>query len=743
MNKRKTALFVICFNLLVLAGTAIWTNSLEQESILFQDVYTGNKWLKMDAADVVPGVYRVTVQYETDRTGCTLGMETEKKQYRLLQSDQYRLSPDKNELSFNIWLNYRTDILSTIVDCGEAEKGDTYLTVQVAIDRSRLGSLSFNILKALLMLGIVDVFVCGLAWKEWIRKKYYTLLGLGMIIFVSSLGVMSPSLVSGHDISFHLSRIWGLGRGLATGAFPVRVQPEWCNGYGYPVSIFYGDALMYFPAALTLLKVPLYTAYKIYVIAVNVGTTLIAYFCFKKISGSEKAGVICSATYTLSIYRLCNLYLREAAGEYTAMVFIPLVILGMWEILVGDVERKDYQTKWVYLCLGMSGIVQHVLTCEMTGIFLIFTCVIFIKRVFRKQVIIVLMKSVLATLLLNAWFLVPLLDYARETLNVFAEKEIYGLQEYGMSIYELFSINTTGGGSVLFAKGDMGMRMPVSLGLVFIFAFLLALTVTVKSGRVSGGERRSVTGIMILAAISVWFASDVFPWDRVENVTWLRQIAGSVQFPFRYLTIATGCIALLLCVSLKVCWKSEKMEKYLPVLLAGGLIVCVGQAMQYQDHVIRENGNIVVYDGTVMTEDPQALYGGEFCYVGTDYEKAAGRKNIMTDAEVTATERRGNQFTVSCHVKEESYLRMPLFYYPDYRCVDVESKEKMPVIKGENNELWVKIPAGYQGTVRVAFAEPWTWRGAEVVSLLALAGTAYYCLKEMKRKGRMAGQENR
>lgn len=722
MSKKKLFFSFICINLFIILIAGLKINHEVQDEIIFQDSYTGNKWLKLDADDVASGVYRVTVRYDTDRTECTISMEAGKKKYQLLQSDLWSLKPDKNEQSFNIWLNHRTDTLSAIVDCGDVAKEDTFLNLyEISIKRSRLGSMTYGLLKVLLALGIIDGVIFFILKYEWVKKNYYVLMGLILISIISSLGIMTNPLPSGHDLPFHLSRIWGIGKGLAIGEFPVKIQPGWCNGYGYPVSIFYGDALLYIPAVLTLLKVPLYTSYKTYVVIINLGTVLTSFFCFKKISGNKMVGVVCSAVYTLSVYRICNVFLRAAVGEYTAMMFIPLIILSMWEILSEDVEQKDYQSKWVWLCLGITGLIQsHVLSCEMVGIFLVIICIVYIKRVFRKPTLIVLIKSAAAAIFLNAGFLIPFFDYAREELNVFTEQEFYGIQKYGISIYELFSINSTGSGTVIYADNNLGIRMPVTLGFTAILAFLLAITVLVKNQDITRKEKKNLFIVLILTAAAVWFASDVFPWDSLDGIKGLKQITGTLQFPFRYMAIAAGLITLMLSISLKICCKSEKNKNHTYLLLIGIFMICIWQGMEYMDHVIRENGSTTVCDGTALNSSASSMYGGEYLYAGTDYEKAAKDGNVHSEAEISAIERSGNQFMISCSTETDACLKIPLFYFPDYRCIDIDSKQELPIIKGDNNELWVKVPAGYSGTLNIKFIEPWTWRIAEICSLLML-----------------------
>mgnify|MGYP000682529795 CR=1 FL=1 len=79
-------------------------------------------------------------------------------------------------------------------------------------------------------------------------------------------------------------RIEGLKNGLMSLTFPVRIQPNWLENHGYPVSIFYGDILLYFPAVLRIIGISIQDAYRFLVIIVHIATAVTAYFCFHKIN---------------------------------------------------------------------------------------------------------------------------------------------------------------------------------------------------------------------------------------------------------------------------------------------------------------------------------------------------------------------------------------------------------------------------------------------------------------------------
>ena len=76
---------------------------------------------------------------------------------------------------------------------------------------------------------------------------------------------------------------------------------------------------------------------------------------------------------------------------------------------------------------------------------------------------------------------------------------------------------------------------------------------------------------------------------------------------------------------------------------------------------------------------------------------------------------------------EETALELPVFSFKGYQATD-ESGNSYPVSDGENGVISIRLPAGFNGTLRLRFEEPWYWRLAEGVSLLTLLGTAAFCL---------------
>ena len=127
------------------------------------------------------------------------------------------------------------------------------------------------------------------------------------------------------------------------------------------------------------------------------------------------------------------------------------------------------------------------------------------------------------------------------------------------------------------------------------------------------------------------------------------------------------------------------------------------------------------YDSVSL--DTTNLMGNEYLYQGSDVGLTALVQNTTgVGADVFEEKKDYNHIEVKCRTgASEGYLEAPLFYYPGYGAYDKEQKEqKFEVTRGENNQVRVSLPAGYEGTVEIAFREPAGWRIAELISLLTV-----------------------
>lgn len=98
-------------------------------------------------------------------------------------------------------------------------------------------------------------------------------------MLVVNIPFLSRTALWGADLEYHLFRIKGIADGLQHGQFPVRMQMVQVNGYGYPSSIMYPDALLYIPAVLNILGISVVNSYRLFALVVNGLSVLFSYAC--------------------------------------------------------------------------------------------------------------------------------------------------------------------------------------------------------------------------------------------------------------------------------------------------------------------------------------------------------------------------------------------------------------------------------------------------------------------------------
>ncbi|MCD7835267.1 MAG: hypothetical protein LUG83_01110, partial [Lachnospiraceae bacterium] len=334
---------------------------------------------------------------------------------------------------------------------------------------------------------LITIFnVFWLVWKKILmppggNRAFINAFIIAGIACMASMPLFVRNMVPGIDIVFHMYRIEGIAQGLRMGQFPIRMQPLWFDGQGYPVSVFYGDIFLYFPALLRLFGFTIQDAYKCYIFVINLATAYISWQCIRKMFHNNAVALAGSAFYTISVYRLINIYVRAAVGEATAMTFFPLVVYGFWKIISRPNGEKQPPFNWLPLAAGYTGIIcSHMLSCEMVFAVTVLACVVFIRKVLQRDVFIALLKAVVSTAALTAWMLVPFLDYMQDSYNITAAPG-YGLEENAAFLGQIFGLYYSGVTNRYSLDLNSGTHNEMSMGVGFVLplgaAIFIMLTI--------------------------------------------------------------------------------------------------------------------------------------------------------------------------------------------------------------------------------------------------------------------------
>lgn len=557
-------------------------------------------------------------------------------------------------------------------------------------------------------------------FRKVILTKRKTIFFIFGIIFLSCLPLCVKGLDrgDGQDYGFHLMRIEGIAEGLRQGDFPVKLSSIWCDGYGYPVSIYYGDLLLYIPALLRIIGFSVISSFKFFVFLLNAVHVLVAYFCFKRIfKNNVTIGLLCAAAYSLSTYRLVDLYVRSAVGEYSAMIFFPILALALVNIYGSNETEWQYCKKnSIMLTLGLTGLIQtHVLSLEMTCFLLIIVGLVFWKKTFKITTIRVIMKSFIETLMVNIWFLIPFLDYyknvsVRITQNV-SSTQIEAIQDRGAYLAQFFAPFQT-------IFGDSGVevseRLCMTPGMLLIGVLCVAVYCVVM--HFNKMSKKSVSYLAFSLA-TIILSTNLFPWNKIATLPGVGKIFTVIQFPWRFIAFSTLFLTLLLGQMLVDFF--DDYLKYCRLIVLGSIIILTFSTIYFTSDYINH-----------MSED-YCLTGAELDHfrMTTGYMRYGTKKGQFTydiNSEqlecATIVEEKGNYMKIYCKSLENGgTLTIPKLNYKGYVALD-DLGNKLAIQDSENNEIQIVLQSQYDGYITVEFQELWYWRVAEIVALTYISG---------------------
>ncbi len=538
-----------------------------------------------------------------------------------------------------------------------------------------------------------------LAWL-WVQKKnmmaqkgFIYLAVIGLAIF-ASYPMFKNYIIYAHDLKFHLMRIEGVKDALLSGQFPVVIYPKSNNGYG-TLGFLYPDFFLHIPALLRMCGVSMVTAYQTFLVLINLSTAIAAFLSVKSVAKSDYAALTATILYTLSPYRLNDLYIRGTLGESLAMIFLPVAIAGLYHILLG--EKK----KWYYLTIGYAGILQsHVLSCLFIAFISVITGVVLIRHLFCDKRYLSLLKAIGVFIGLNLWYLIPFLIFYSKPLGM-STIENLDFYEDAAFIGQLFM--TKASAYVPLATGEgIGFEMQVSLGMAGGVALLLILGYLLHKEKVPSARteqqeavetpktseqqnmRTWVTILFTISVLTMFMATTAFPWKRLAEIQQVADIMKMVQFPFRLLSISTVALAFVCGTAVENVQCLNRYKKHLLVFLLG-LSLLAGYELM--DEYIRQDILLTDVSGG-FSEIPLAEYWPE------DTDREIFQNTDIWENEVHTSDywKKGTDisFTYS-QAGESAFVTVPLLYYPGYYA-ELSDGTRLKTDIGEKNRLRVYLP---------------------------------------------------
>lgn len=691
-----------------------------------------NIFLSTPPLDLKRGIYNIQIDYTVDCPGSSVFVSSGLSAMEV-QCSPINLDPSAFSASMVLQLDRADDDVVIRV----AFSGQGHISILNIGIYETSHTYKKNIFYAVFLCLLISVGYLFMQSDIRIRKIS---LALSCIFLVSCYPLYTNFLTVGHDLPFHLLRIEAISQGLSNGVFPVKLHPLWAREHGYAVGIFYGDALLYFPAFLRLLGFSIQSAYKFFVAFINLGTILLSYYAFRGMFSSDGSGLLGCLAYALAPYRLMDLYTRAAVGEYTAMMFLPLVLYGFYMIF-----RKEHRGNWpkavVLTALGMSGVIHsHVLSSLMICFVALAACLVLIRRVFDLHILRSLACAAGLTLVLSLNFIVPFLDFYREDLMInspdWAGRAKGSFQAAGLFPIQLFALFQHSNGGAWDTSIGINEEATYSIGILLVIGlFLLIYLLCIHHAYCRNNRNyRAALLCALLGCLLCYMSTCYFPWGALASLgSAAKSIIDSFQFPWRFLAPATVLLTFALCYSFDVA-KKALGGQWNMLLTASLILLTVNCGWYFFDFSFSMEPYRVYTTSELYT---MQMYSYEYLPTGTDPEAILTNAVRLDGASLESYQRKGTSITCDVSAQPEGgHLELPLIYYKYYRCTDIGTSQDLPVCVGTNNVVRVILPANYAGTVHVRFVEPWFWRLSEIVSCIALVSIAILFLAKGREKSK-------
>lgn len=572
--------------------------------------------------------------------------------------------------------------------------------------------------------------------KSFFSNPFFLTLIIVDLILVSFMYVGPGNLIKTHDGNYHLYRFATSISAFDDGQKFLQLDTDQLQGFGQAPNLFYGPMLSWLVLVVFKITSNLQISLMFLMLVATIATTFGAYYASKKIFKSEKAGFFTALFFTLEPFHVGELLTRGSFSEYLAFVFIPFIILAIYQIIF---ESKTDFKRIFMLAFSAFGIIMNhnltaVLIAAMAALFVVFN----IRKVFSKPKI--LFSLILAGILavgFSAIFILPFLEVR--------EVGIYNI--FNPDFQKWFYVN---GSQVTPADAWLPTNMfrPPAGHASVVFGLspvLLVLTIgflVFRKDIKNENYRRFSMMSIIISAIFVLFSTRIFAFiPAVQNFHSMLQfsqrmlIIQSVLLPFvagyfigeklknKREIMITAAIASISYIHITTS-AIEPGKVSLPMNvgvdynLVDGISIAMGE---YQP----------IFPKVENVKDISATAAG---YVKkTISEKGRKADVISGSAKISGFEKKGSRMRlVVSENKNGAEIELPMFYYPGFKAV-LNGKPVKTSYSNKNRMVSVKLNPGQNGALEVYYGiSPATKIGSIVSGLSFLACGLFMVIKRYK-----------
>jgi hypothetical protein len=550
------------------------------------------------------------------------------------------------------------------------------------------------------------------------KEKKYTIIILVTLVVLCSLWLLPKGLPYSHDIEYHYTRLLGLTETIKNGDFIALIH-DMLSGYGYANGLFYSNFFFYIPALFNLIGLSAVDSYKLFTILINIATVLSSYFCFKRIIKDRRVVLFSTIVYTISTYRIMGLIVRGACGELLALIFIPIILLGLYEIIY-----RDYK-KWYLFSIGFIFLLlSHLISSVLMGLFSVIIILINYKRFIKeKERIKYLLLSGLVGVLVDSFFLFPLIEqFIHKTVNIFAVGSSKTMPyDYAVSLFEFFL-------PIPYSQDTIHLKN-IGYG---ILALLIIPFVYRKEKTKKSDESSYAKILLIISLILILITTNLFPWKQLSNEL------SFIQFPWRLLFYSSSFLPLALGIYLDFLFtkkniKEKSILKAFVMCGIGILVLCTlaynavyAVIMPRKDSFRKKIGLGEYLPAGV---DINSEFIGEPCEGDLELDEYYDTNNTSLEYEVT---RKGKDIHINYknNNMKDTYLEIPVFNYLGYKVDGAKLSD------GNYHRIKLLLNNNESGEIHIYYAMTKVQKASYVISFVSIIGITgtIIILKKKKNK---------
>jgi hypothetical protein len=396
--------------------------------------------------------------------------------------------------------------------------------------------------------------------KSFLDKKVL------FIAILFSIPAVMALLVKGYygaSDDLHIAWLYEMHQTLRTGQFPPRFVPDLSYGFGYPLFNFVFPLPFYIGEIFHLLSLNFVDSVKL-VFLISVPLSFITMYKLMRRFTTQELSLAASILYVFTPYRATDIYVRGALGESFSFVFLPIILLSIYEITRS--LNKIYKFNYKWIGIGGVSLMCLVLTHNIVSyMFLPFALCFLLIRLyvnkFSKYYFIQSLTMITLGVFGSAYFWFPaIIDSSLMRYDM-----VFNYWDHFPTLRQLITPFFGYGASVPGPYDGMSFY----IGFVNLIVFLLATAYLLVNFKKI--PTKSIT-LYFWALATLLFS--VFLMNYRSSLIWKYvPFLAYFQFPWRFITMITLVSPLFLVV-----FSNFRFKKYLAIFIG---VVSIAVNFQY------------------------------------------------------------------------------------------------------------------------------------------------------------------